>query len=144
MGNKHRIKLAQKDAKEHYDYYVKSYKDFKAVSSPYKDDENYAYKESKIMARAQIKIYAGIYNRDYGEFRKGLDKYKLYLNKSKEGELVRITYEDVVTEANNTEANDTEAHYTQVSDIDADYINEKIRRYETLYEKLPRNYFITN
>ena len=80
MGNKHRIKLAQKDAKEHYDYYVKSYKNFKAVSSPYKYDENYAYKESKIMARAQIKRFAGIYNRDYKEFRKGLDKYKLYLN----------------------------------------------------------------
>jgi hypothetical protein len=126
MG-KSQIKLAQKEAKKHYEFLIEAYEKIK-------EKEAFKYTThgdtSRNMIKAQIKIHAGIYNRNYGEYKEGLDKYKSNANDVIEGRMLIIKNGQIDTE------------YTNFNKIE--YMQLRVKHYESLYEQLPRNYFITN
>lgn len=128
MGNKHKIKLAQEDAKKRYDYLIYGYKKLKDNNM---FDKITNKETSKKLIEAQIKIHLGIYNRDYDIFKEGYDEYKLNANND-------INSRKMVIFKNGQK----ETEYTNMTP--AEHIDEKIKIYDTLYENLPSNYFINN
>jgi len=128
MGNKYKIKLAQEDAKNRYDYLIYGYTKLKDNNM---FDKITNKETSKKMIEAQIKIHLGIYNRDYNIFKAGYDEYKLNAFNNRNSRRV-VIFKNGQKE-------------TEYIDITAtEYTDEKIKIYDILYENLPSNYFINN
>jgi hypothetical protein len=128
MGNKHKIKLAQEDAKKRYDYLIHAYKKLQDnnMFDKVKNKET-----TKKMIEAQIKLHFGIYNRDYDIFKEGYDEYKLNAFENRNSRTMIVI-----------KNGQKETEYTDITP--AEYTDEKIKIYDTLYENLPFNYFINN
>ena len=128
MGNKHKIKLAQEDAKKRYDYLIYAYKKVKDSNM---FDKVTNKETTKKLIEAQIKLHFGIYNRDYDIFKEGYDEYKLNAIENRNSRTMIIF-----------KNGQKETEYTDITP--AEYTDEKIKIYDTLYENLPSNYFINN
>ena len=87
-------------------------------------------KTSLKVAKAQMTIYAGIYNRDYAQYKKGVDKFEKYALRSMnlKGTVACRTMEDV-----------TEVAKAAMSE--KEWIDHKIAFYKNLYNELPKRYF---
>ena len=123
MNNTQLILQVKMFAKNSYEYLIKGYEETKDINK----------KQSRKIMKAQITIWAGIYNRDYKEYRKGVDAFKqlteevktnhdknainIYMNKGMDGE------------------------YTCGKGFTDEWIDKKQEFYKNLYNELPKGYF---
>ena len=87
-------------------------------------------KTSLKMAKAQMTIYAGIYNRDYAQYKKGVEKFETYALRSTllKDTVARRVMEDRTEEGKAAMGNN-------------EWMNHKLAYYKNLYNELPRRYF---
>tara|TARA_R110000772_G_scaffold21086_1_gene58289 strand:- start:564 stop:914 length:351 start_codon:yes stop_codon:yes gene_type:complete len=111
-------------AKNSYDYLTETYEEITDV----KDD-----KKSRKITKAQITIWAGIYNRDYKEYRKGVDAFKQLTDEAK-------TYQDKNV-INVFIRKGEDCDYECDKDYTVDWFDKKQEFYKNLYNDLPRGYF---
>jgi len=83
------------------------------------------------IAKAQMTIYAGIYNRDYAEYKKGVDKFEKYALKQSTLKNIGLC---IRTMENTNEAD--KAAMTQT-----EWLDHKLEYYKNLYNVLPKRYF---
>ena len=98
MNNTQLILKHKINALKCYDYLIESHNETKDIKVRCK-------KSYKKMITAQVTIYAGIYNRDYQKYKKGVDMFAEIMQavkeeaKTQEGyTVIRIKQEDKVTE----------------------------------------------
>ena len=87
-------------------------------------------KTSVKMTKAQMTIYAGIYNRDYAQYKKGVDKFEKCALR-----LMNLKYNmsERVMEDRTEEG--------KAAMGDNEWMNHKLAFYKNLYNELPRRYF---
>ena len=120
---------------------------YKEVRDFYEQSEREApecfTKRCKKIALAQMRVHAGVYNRDYGEYKKGVDDYERHsrtaLRKAETGPTVWVTW---VTEEKAAEYGLPASGVTQMSpDAQRERFERKLAKYKGLYNELPRGYF---
>ena len=124
MNNTHYILQHKMGAKKSYDYLLKVHNETKDIKC---NNEKLCYK----ICKAQVTIYAGIYNRDYKEYKKGVDMFADASEKF--NELPEVATILRVRENGEGEARD-------FMDM-PEWFNCKYNYYKNLYNILPRGYF---
>ncbi len=123
MNNTQLILKFKMFAKNSYDYLTKTYEEVKDVND----------KKSRKIMKAQITIWAGIYNRDYKEYRKGVDAFK------------QLTDEEKTNQDKNAiniyMRKGEECKYECDNDYTVDWFDKKQEFYKNLYNDLPKGYF---
>jgi hypothetical protein len=123
MNNTHLILKFKMFAKDSYDYLTKTYEEVKDGND----------KKSRKITKAQITIWAGIYNRDYKEYRKGVDTFK------------QLTDEEKINQDKNVRnifiQNGEECDYECDKVFTYEWFDKKQELYKNLYNDLPRGYF---
>jgi len=110
-------------AKQSYDYLLSVYNETKDI-----------YNEKKLsyeLLKAQVTVYSGVYNRDYKEYKKGVEKFADVMKKLKE--LPKNVTHIRIKENEETQERD----YMNMSD----WCDYKYNHYKNLYNILPRGYF---
>jgi len=110
-------------AKNSYDYLTKTYEEIKDVNE----------KKSRKIMKAQITIWAGIYNRDYKEYRKGVDAFKQLTDEQKTKQDKNAI--NVYMRKGEDDTEEWDKDYTM------DWFDKKQEFYKNLYNDLPRGYF---
>ena len=127
MNNTHYILQHKMEAKKSYDYLLKVHNETKDIKC---NNEKLCYK----ICKAQLTIYAGIYNRDYKEYKKGVDMFADVIEKYNE-------LPDVATILRVRENGEGESR----DNMDMpEWFNYKYNYYKNLYNILPRGYFKNN
>jgi len=112
------------EAKKSYDYLLSIHNETKDIQCSEK-------KLSYELLKAQITIYAGVYNRDYKEYKKGVEKFADVMKKIKElpknVTYLRIKENEAIQKRD----------YMNMSD----WCDYKYNNYKNLYNILPRGYF---
>ena len=123
MNNTQLILKFKMFAKDSYDYLTKTYEEVKDGND----------KKSRKITKAQITIWAGIYNRDYKEYRKGVDTFK------------QLTDEEKINQDKNVRnifiQNGEECDYECDKVFTYEWFDKKQELYKNLYNDLPRGYF---
>jgi hypothetical protein len=123
MNNTQLILKFKMFAKNSYDYLTKTYEEVKDGND----------KKSRKITKAQITIWAGIYNRDYKEYKKGVDTFK------------QLTDEEKINQDKNTRnifiQNGEEREIVCDNEFTFDWFDKKQELYKKLYNDLPRGYF---
>ena len=123
MNNTQLILKFKMFAKNSYDYLTKTYEEVKDGND----------KKSRKITKAQITIWAGIYNRDYKEYRKGVDTFK------------QLTDEEKINQDKNVRnifiQNGEECDYECDKVFTYEWFDKKQELYKNLYNDLPRGYF---
>ena len=127
-SNTHEILRAKIFALKSYDFLVEQSKETKKVNP----------NQSRGIAKAQITIWAGIYNRDYKEYRKGVDTFKQLTDeeKTKQG---KNTLNLKMRAA--TEGSDEIEFISYDNSTVCNWFDDKHEYYKNLYNELPRGYF---
>ena len=124
MNNTQLILQHKLSAKNSYDYLLKVHNETKDIILIH---EKLSYKITK----AQITVYAGVYNRDYKEYKKGVDMFAKAVEECK-----KLPYDISVLrikEEEKTQARDSMNM--------CDWLDYKYTQYKNLYNILPRGYF---
>ena len=123
MNNTQLILKFKMFAKNSYDYLTKTYEEVKDGND----------KKSRKITKAQITIWAGIYNRDYKEYKKGVDTFK------------QLTDEEKINQDKNVRnifiQNGEECDYECDKVFTYEWFDKKQELYKNLYNDLPRGYF---
>jgi hypothetical protein len=123
MNNTQLILKFKMFAKDSYDYLTKTYEEVKDGND----------KKSRKITKAQITIWAGIYNRDYKEYKKGVDTFK------------QLTDEEKINQDKNTRnifiQNGEECEIVCDNEFTFDWFDKKQELYKKLYNDLPKGYF---
>ena len=124
MNNTHYILQHKMGAKKSYDYLLKVHNETKDIKC---NNEKLCYK----ICKAQLTIYAGIYNRDYKEYKKGVDMFadasKKYNELPECAAILRIKENEAIQERDSMDM--------------PEWFNYKYNYYKNLYNILPRGYF---
>ena len=100
-------------------------------------------KRSKKIALAQMRVHSGIYNRDYGEYKKGVDDFERHKRAGLREAGTNPT--DCFIWAGDEKAAEyglPARGFTQASlDAQRELFERKLVKYKGLYNKLPRGYF---
>ena len=123
MNNTQLILKFKMFAKNSYDYLTKTYEEIKDVNE----------KKSRKIMKAQITIWAGIYNRDYKEYRKGVDAFKQLTDEQKTKQDKNAI--NVYMRKGEDDTEEWDKDYTM------DWFDKKQEFYKNLYNDLPRGYF---
>jgi len=123
MNNTQLILKFKMFAKNSYDYLTKTYEEIKDVNE----------KKSRKIMKAQITIWAGIYNRDYKEYRKGVDAFKQLTDEEKTNQDKNAI--NVYMRKGEDDTEEWDKDYTM------DWFDKKQEFYKNLYNDLPRGYF---
>jgi len=123
MNNTQLILKFKMFAKNSYDYLTKTYEELKDVNN----------KNSRKITKAQITIWAGIYNRDYKEYRKGVDAFKQLTDEQKTKQDKNTI--NVCIKKGDHDTEEWDKDYTM------DWFDKKQEFYKNLYNDLPRGYF---
>tara|TARA_B110000285_G_scaffold61080_1_gene70227 strand:- start:550 stop:897 length:348 start_codon:yes stop_codon:yes gene_type:complete len=110
-------------AKKSYDYLTKTYEEVKVIND----------KKGRKITKAQITIWAGIYNRDYKEYRKGVDAFKQLTDEAKTYLPKNVI--NIYIENGNDNNEECDKDYT------IEWFDKKQEFYKNLYNDLPRGYF---
>ena len=116
------IKVHQQLAKESYD-------EFKAMYDTLPPNTL-----GKKQMKAQMTVYAGIYNRDYGQYKKGVDRFK------KHGMANIQASHPLVTIISANKSRDINCA-TMDREYLPDFYERHLQYYNELYNDLPRGYF---
>ena len=111
----------------------KSYTELRTSYEQIKDVPNLS-KTSKKMAKAQMTVHAGIYNRDYAMYKKGVDNFEKYsaravVEASEPNKSIPIIETDDPSRYEGRQAPQSVFH------------ERKLAFYKGLYNELPRGYF---
>ena len=123
MNNTQLILKFKMFAKNSYDYLTKTYEELKDVNN----------KNSRKITKAQITIWAGIYNRDYKEYRKGVDAFKQLTDEQKTKQDENAI--NIYMKKGEDDTEEWDKDYTM------DWFDKKQEFYKNLYNDLPRGYF---
>ena len=102
------------------------------------------------MAKAQMRVYAGVYNRDYGEYKQGVDQYERYTRAYLRNEEAALAKgERYVRFISVKEGSEKAMEYGIPSsgvtlanpDTHREMYERKVAEYKGLYNALPRGYF---
>ena len=90
-------------------------------------------KRYRNLTKAQLCVYAGIFNRDYAEYKKGVDQYERH---------TRGALRDAATTPTISIIGVSEEKAAEYGIGDSEKIfAKKLAYYKSLYNKLPRGYF---
>ena len=90
---------------------------------------------SEKVCKAQLAVYAGIYNRDYGLYKKGVDAFAKY------GRRLLLESRDPTDGMLTLVATDDPSIYAGSPDVMEQFYQRKVSYYAGLYGELPRGYF---
>lgn len=128
MPTEREIAAEKQEAKVYYDKLLSTYELLKGknVSMP---------KHAERAMKAQMSVFAGIYNRDYALYKRGVDKYAKYGNPDK--------YLNDVVDRVFIVSDDPFMHgaLSSSSNQVKTFYDRKLALYKSLYNKLPRGYF---
>ena len=123
MNNTQLILKFKMFAKKSYDYLTKTYEEIKDLND----------KRSRKICKAQITIWAGIYNRDYKEYRKGVDAFKQLTDEEKTNQDKNAV--NIYMRKGEDDTEEWDKEYTM------DWFDKKQEFYKNLYNDLPKGYF---
>ena len=123
MNNTQLILKFKMFAKNSYDYLTKTYEEVKDGND----------KKSRKITKAQITIWAGIYNRDYKEYRKGVDAFKQLTDEEKTNQDKNVI--NIYMRKGEDDTEEWDKDYTM------DWFDKKQEFYKNLYNDLPKGYF---
>ena len=125
MNNTRYILQHKMEAKKSYDYLLKVHNETKDIKC---NNEKLCYK----ICKAQVTIYAGIYNRDYKEYKKGVDMFADASEEYNELPHGFHTWLRIKENENKQERDSMDM---------PEWFNYKYNHYKNLYNILPRGYF---
>jgi hypothetical protein len=123
MNNTQLILKFKMFAKNSYDYLTETYEEIKDLND----------KRSRKIMKAQITIWAGIYNRDYKEYRKGVDAFKQLTDEEKTNQDKNAI--NIYMKKGEDDTEEWDKEYTM------DWFDKKQEFYKNLYNDLPKGYF---
>ena len=95
-------------------------------------------KETKKMMKAQMAVYAGVYNRDYAMYKKGIDTYEALI-----AIVVTAPHTQYVVLTDDMQkfgVNEGVQYATSHMDMQT-FMRDKLAKYKAIYNQLPRGYF---
>ena len=100
-------------------------------------------KRCKKITLAQMRVYSGIHNRDYGEYKKGVDDYERHSRTAVREAETRPTVCAIWVADEKAAEYGVPAHgFTRASpDVQREVLERKLVKYKGLYNELPRGYF---
>ena len=114
-------------AEQKYKYLRERYEEMVSAANSNLD------KKSLKMARGQMTIYAGIYNRYYAQYKKGVEKFEKYALRS-------LCFKDTIY-ARLLRTMEDQSEDGKAVMSHKEYVNHKIAFYKNLYNELPKRYF---
>ena len=119
------IKFHMKNAKE-------SYEELRAIYDQL--PKGLVCKVAKRQMRAQMTVHAGIYNRDYAQYKKGVDAFETHGMEVLQASMPRIMVSDNLASKNGDGSAIDESELQR-------FYERKLESYKKLYTVLPRGYF---
>lgn len=106
-------------------------------------------KLSRNILKAQMRVWAGVYNRDYGEYKQGVDQYERYTRTSLRREEAALEQGGHVVPVIAVSGEKAEEYGVSASSgithaspgAHRDMYERKLIMYKGLYNDLPRGYF---
>ena len=124
MPTSREIAAGKEQAKQHYDKLLEVYELHMANEVSVPKGVIKAYK-------AQMSVFAGIYNRDYAQYKRGVDRYAKYGNPDRYAANSYLF----------SSGHDRDSEVSTNTSLAKTLYDDNLALYKSLYNKLPRGYF---